>query len=1495
MANEQMRKFNSKNLEEYLENAENIFKHGSSDEFATSHERALEYLDDFNNGKLDIDFDAIDSMERFIEYFVGGYKVDNQMMALYDKAMKRLEELRNAAKQQQLEAEKSDSQEELQAQEDKKQQENAIKENTEEVEVADLTKLSNENPEDRAKVAQVLEDHQKDFPLVYQSFEEIYQDIIKAYKTGEEIDTLNDKIQTKADAEAAQFVKKIVEENTGHQVPTIKKTLVIEDTHTDQGIDDKKIKDVAERIINNIKDTNNPKDGRLDTIQKELSSLNGAEIGALYTEIEGRDISTKIKDRLKTQLSYHLTEKFLIKKEDQKHTFEVREDVVNALSNEDAAGYVTALDIVMQKSYDQKRLDDLYAALKRRAEEKEQTKVLDDLLGRIRSLNSNANEIFLNRVRIEALHSMNKITDAERTEALQDSQKAALLVANHELELSENPADLQTYRDFVFDKLFENKQTRDLVPPKYLAAKYLEYAQRAATEQDVQKVQEYQQKWHAVATRIQELTDMFARDGHLSRDLYFADITNIADIYDGYMAMFAAVKPDLEAMLQNPQTKERAEADLKKIETCTQILDERIKEYDDEWNLTHLQETDALDVNSRIAKIQDQIKDIKVDSETLKLASNLKFLDENGNIEPQFIDENGNQTDVYSEGARIIEGSKLDQLIYLSKQEVISKNAGSSEEITPEFLQKELSETLASSLYAIHVSDQVSKGAIEKIDQFTNKDHFEKFKNDLADTSHPMKISHRGFEAGRFSLVNRLDAYRSRLTQKIGRNALTNRDAHAEMIKRKAMQLGMALGVSTAIGLVSLGTNKVVGAGLGCALGVTLSIKQIHNWRKQQKAEGKPAGLKEMFHDRRLRQTVETTALAGCAFGFLATGNPDVALVLGGAAMAVGSVNGAISDYQDAQKMGMGKGWAALYGALAPIITVGGGLLGSQVVAPGIANYVNEHFPNNTIFQHNEIVAGETKSIKVGERTTIDQEALEADSSRYNQQYDIAGRLHNGMTHDQYMQAVEEYNLSHPDAPITHPDNLLQHAYNAENVYGQGWASDHGVSMTDIKTLSHLINPDGSINPDAVQVYENGQFINHAGLENFVGKVSDPNIEQRADLYPTKDPHSTYSDMNQPTKTEAIYREVTPIDRVPVANQGPLIMATFGILDRAKQKLRNTKERIGALADIVLRRKKDKPRPGPQPVIVNPPHEDDNKKKKTYVTPVVTQIEKEPVHILPSSPAPQPTPVKEDPKQAPTPKPEPWKDKLLIDEYKIVYGIEPKVTASEGEKSPAELYYDRIESERKVEAPDLSMTDYLLARREKLDKLVATIETQANNASFDPTKCRADYMTRKIKDQRAGAEIVAKSRQSLQQSNLTHENYNQKVTLTHFLKYMEYYIKGSDVVADGSRDMTLNPELKRDNRVIHTYDINKILLEGKDPSSDDSKLTGDAHITFGDIRRIHNERTRDEKIDGIHPPLTNEVVANFANRLAKLDEDKAKNNSQSAQVSAGKKKRYTGR
>ena len=92
-------------------------------------------------------------------------------------------------------------------------------------------------------------------------------------------------------------------------------------------------------------------------------------------------------------------------------------------------------------------------------------------------------------------------------------------------------------------------------------------------------------------------------------------------------------------------------------------------------------------------------------------------------------------------------------------------------------------------------------------------------------------------------------------------------------------------------------------------------------------------------------------------------------------------------------------------------------------------------------------------------------------------------------------------------------------------------------------------------------------------------------------------------------------------------------------------------------------------------------------------------------------------------------------------------------------------------------------------------------------------------MERIIKDTRPYAAIVTEVRQSLQQSNLTPDNYRGAITLTQFSKYATHFIAQDEVVADGSRRASLNPVYKKDyskegSKAVLT-DLNAYLVDGK--------------------------------------------------------------------------------
>ena len=179
--------------------------------------------------------------------------------------------------------------------------------------------------------------------------------------------------------------------------------------------------------------------------------------------------------------------------------------------------------------------------------------------------------------------------------------------------------------------------------------------------------------------------------------------------------------------------------------------------------------------------------------------------------------------------------------------------------------------------------------------------------------------------------------------------------------------------------------------------------------------------------------------------------------------------------------------------------------------------------------------------------------------------------------------------------------------------------------------------------------------------------------------------------------------------------------------------------------------------------------------------------------------------------------------KLLADEYKIVYGVDPQVIDRGTKEKPDReyqswiAYNNRVDAERQATGRDINMYDFLTERRQKLDSMIeglgdthttvvgvardnrgvgAQDVTDAHGQPKNEISSKADY--KEHKDNPGMAAVIADARQSMRQSNLTADNYNRKVTLTHFMDYLSQYLVSSSFVADGTRDISKNPQLKRD-------------------------------------------------------------------------------------------------
>ncbi len=896
-----------------------------------------------------------------------------------------------------------------------------------------------------------------------------------------------------------------------------------------------------------------------------------------------------------------------------------------------------------------------------------QDRVIEEIVKEYRdpSMYSDQNEFLLDELRVTVLRDMGKahISDDELVNLT--PERAIDILQTTLPTLKDN--ELSQMESRMTNKMLSDDELFELIPPRTLAQKYNEVKAQISSEQDDTKKQELSAKQEKLADRIDILSAMLVTRERNGQDLFFDDVTNIADAHEGYKQMFAARKPDLEEMAKSAdeETKIKGVALLQAIDAGEKLLDNHIiKEYDNDWNLSNIAPEDASKLDSRFEEIESKTKDVEVEPETLALVSNFKFLGEDGQVEPQFIDKDGNQTDVYSEGAKVIEGSKLDKAILLTKQNVMLENLGSSEEITPEFLAKEVSEKLGTTLYALHVNDEVAHGALEKPDQLTNPKYLNAFMAKLADIEHPMKNSNLGFEDGVNALVNQTGAYASRLAQKLSKDPEdstqgrqqavvtklfapiskidhrakdrtvdtrpSKREVRIEMAKRllkggaSAFLISGTLttfGAMTAadVGLTAAtgGLNKFAGAGIGALAGITATAVQIHRWRKQQKAQGKKAGLREIVKQPRLVAAIATTALASTAIGFAATGNPGVASKLGIAALTIGTANGVISNTANAKQMGLSTaeavGWGVAQGAVNVLAAMGGRTVGTQFVDYMQAHH-NPHFGHWTEETpgshkgpyHNYEDSSKTHAqIRMdGQDGTVSEGASDyTDGSRYSEW-------------TQKVQALHGYN----DTAHT---NMLNSLNDAATQPGNEWmnnldSSGNVTSNADILAYkvyqAKILGLEG-----ANDLYANLASGTPLTPDNLVALQ---NIENQVDVtgHVLTNGQESWSYRNQIDpgyQTKNVDIPGAPAQYIP-NDQHPMV-GMFGVDGKVMTGMKKLKDRAGALLDRIGLKKKTIIVPGPiipDPIIPDP--------KKPYEPPETTVI---------SSP--------------------------LVDEYKIVHGIEP--------------------------------------------------------------------------------------------------------------------------------------------------------------------------------------------------------------------------------------------
>ncbi|MBR2923137.1 MAG: hypothetical protein IKC10_07470 [Alphaproteobacteria bacterium] len=1049
---------------------------------------------------------------------------------------------------------------------------------------------------------------------------------------------------------------------------------------------------------------------------------------------------------------------------------------------------------------------------------------------RDRSANSDTNEAFLDRVRLNAMLDLGHISQDIYDKGISNPSEA-IAVINSKMPLKESQmADFET----KMVEIAVDKQKLEFMPASMLAKAYTLLKEQSKDDSN-EVAKKYLQD---VTKRIDSLIGQAAN----KEGLYYGDVTNIADTYEGYMDMMGVREPDLDA-----------DSSVKKqIPTAKAYLEQEVGKYDSLMNIDG-KDLDAVELYERFERIEKGLKKVELTPEQIKMYENVRFFDQIKEPEAQFIDKDGKDCLGYSEGCSIKEGSKLDTFIKAAKAQIIQEELGSDASLedicTPERLEEQLSSIIYS---AAAVSKAKEIG--ENIDEFTkdgklDKEKMNKFVSNLGTDG--LVIDNDVYEKTLDGVVNASGAYAHRLGSKIGKDKAvvmkvfdsvkdvdvraedrleinnTKRKARIEMLKRTLKSGVSAFAISAGISLAGTalsadagltaatgGMNKVAGIALGTALGVGMTLLHIHRWRKNQKAQGKPCGLRAMIKDRHLAPALVTTALGSAALGFAATGNPGVATALGYSAMAVGMSSGAINSAIDAKQMGLSGVEAAVWGIAQAGTALGSGFAG-RAVAQGFVNHYNQAHPENRIFQHEET---RTTTTTV-ERTVVDVDKINADSDSFLRRTWFKGdqatldaliEQHGSAEAVQYkigagaieVPALSEYNN------ITKPVILTE-----------SWAQQNGIdpSIIDVVKNYPASSPEFQSAMDMLRPhYEHAQ--------NYVSTID--NAPLRPDLYGHRDPASTYSangDVPMKTQTE----NVTVSETILVPNKFVGGLGMLGHIGRVFGK--RLKERAGALLDGVKSVFKKQPEPKPEP------------------------------------------------KQEQEPKPEPKKEpkevisKELLDEYKIVYGTDlydfakgEFIGRDEKEKNDMKKryneYYGMVEAELMADdkRKDIGMTAYLRLRKYEFDKIMCDIPKESSY--LDPKGEKQKEYLDKIKtegnDVRVWADDTKKTREAWQQSNLSLDN-KKKLTLSHFTKYLTHVKAKDEYVSDGSRNPDLNIDFKNHPKKIYVVSTDKLLFGNE-------KEEVGKYVTFkGDESYLQKElavRVALDDLNGVkHNPKTNEV------------------------------------
>ena len=1211
-------------LQKYLDDQKTyLFDTTKSEDFANLHEAAIEDIEAFINGTLSITPDSYDTMETFIHNFAH-YKKDPRMIALEAKAKAKLDEMKSQRIEERVN-----------------------------VQMPDLTKL-NLHTRNSSETAAIIENEKNTLASVDDRFNFIFDSIISAYRTGDNIETLNDLIKTESDVKVAQAVQRAVEHNNADTVPSIQKEVikyVLPQDNTqgvvppaNEGNTDSSSADSG-NTDGSGQDEKNPDDRNPD------NSNDGGEDSALIPLYGIVSFRERQSDNFDNEIAMHLIE-----------------------------------------------LEVLYAEGKITETELKETSDIFNALATMRTSSA-----------------LSSTSEAERSKQLvseEDERKAYAFIEQKRSEMK--PHELQVHQTAIIDNLFNKLNTNEfadryeqLVTPEILDTAIHSYELRANNK----RLSEDEKG--LAANRLKQAVEhgnVLVSDIAKQEDFHYADITNIADVYDGYTKLITTLS-----------SKEQYKDEHINYEDAQEQLTKQIAPYDEQYNipdgkhpvLTAERLVGRLNAATEVFdRLEFNISTLG--EEFIAVASNFKFATE--------FDDNGHPIafEECIKDGKVVEGSSLETLLKFAANDVMMQKLNTKEKITDKLLLEGAKTQAFATMFAYaNAEETIQKGLRENPDKFTDPKYREAFIDSLK-ANQTTVLSPLAVKLAQNREANKVETFANRLKSLLGAqntryiapkliaqvskiDKTSHYQDHTDQIKKKALMrqiggvvasgaiaYGMSYGLTKlaakyglgalkantlaaggALGMsaeLAVGTPKAAVYALGGAAAATLSymaFKKLSALRQKQKY-----GLKEMKADMKTPQfasAVVAGACSGASIGYALSGCPKMAVTFGYLATSSAGIGRAVSAYRDMRLSGHKKGYAvamaAVNAAIVPLAGHFGRLHGMSGQATERLTEVANEAQTKT-FHNNPAEAAkegwvETQRLDPAEefylvehqevgpyhnysQEALDQALLREDGIRFSEFLNQGqGGLH---VQPDYQNGLP--GLMH-DAQLH--DNAIEALNKAASMRGNEWMNTLGADRATVtpnsEILFYKLYQQAVLHPKDSQVVDTFKSLLEGNIDSNGLSVIQSMEDKTSTLGHVLSDHNSYS-----YKTE-----IDPGYALDHSSRN--IFARF-----AREHILQPLSAAGAMIFEGVRKVKDNLRPGSRDdmdiherTIIGYQDKED-KTDKTDAAPINDKpVDEKPVDEKPVDEKP----VDERPVDNQS------KDAALIEEYKIVHGVEP----SEAEKA----------------------------------------------------------------------------------------------------------------------------------------------------------------------------------------------------------------------------------